>query len=113
MEGSLTAFDPRQARAGQELPRTNEGVVGKLDYLLPSKHGGFWRLADGFIQRWRGGRLEGEPWRYPWAEHQLIPTACEDLEGNLVVGTYGEGVYWFDAKGGFTRLGPHEKAHAI
>jgi ligand-binding sensor domain-containing protein/signal transduction histidine kinase len=112
MEGSLSAFNPRQAQAGHELARTNEGRVGKLDYLLPSKHGGYWRLADGFIQRWRGGRLEGEPWKYPWAEHQLIPTACEDLEGNLVVGTYGEGVYWFDAKGGFTRLsGGKELSH--
>ena len=112
MEGNLWAFDPRQAQAGQELPRTNEVRVGKLDFLLPSKQGGYWRLADGQIQKWREGRLERGPWNYCWAARQLITSACEDQGGNLVVGTYGDGVYWFDATGGFTRLsGGKELSH--
>jgi ligand-binding sensor domain-containing protein/signal transduction histidine kinase len=112
MEGNLSAFDPRQAQAGRELPRTSAVRVGKLDFLLPSKQGGYWRLADGQIQKWRGNRLERDLGKYPWADGLLIPTACEDQEGNLVVGTYGDGIYWFDAKGGFTRLsGGKELSH--
>ena len=30
--------------------------------------------------------------------------ACEDDRGNLIVGTYGDGVYWFDEQGKFTHL---------
>ncbi len=103
-EGNLWAFDPRLAMAGQELPRMNAAPLGKLDFLLPSKQGGYWRLADGQIEKWRGNHKERDLGKYPWAEGLLITAACEDQEGNLIVGTYGEGVYWFDAKGGFTRL---------
>ena len=41
---------------------------------------------------------------YPWTNTLTIVAACEDLEGNLVVGTYGDGVYWFDAEGNATRI---------
>jgi ligand-binding sensor domain-containing protein len=33
-----------------------------------------------------------------------IVAACEDLDGNLVVGTHGGGAYWFDAEGKATRI---------
>ncbi|MEI6391418.1 MAG: two-component regulator propeller domain-containing protein [Verrucomicrobiota bacterium] len=108
----LSAFDPRQAIAERELPRTNEVRVANLDFLLPSKKGGYWRLADGQIQKWRGNQFEQDFGKYPWAAGQIIPAACEDQEGNLVVGTFTDGVYWFDAKGGFTRLsGGKELSH--
>jgi ligand-binding sensor domain-containing protein/signal transduction histidine kinase len=75
-----------------------------LKFLLASKRGGYWRLANGGIQKYKGDRPEGVPIAYPWTNTLPIVAACEDLDGNLVVGTYGDGVYWFNAEGVVTRI---------
>jgi signal transduction histidine kinase/ligand-binding sensor domain-containing protein len=81
--------------------------VGKLDYLLASKHGGHWRFANGQIEKWGTNRLERVLTNYPWNPALRI-SACEDLDGNLVVGTYGDGVYWFDNTGQAQHLWSHD-----
>ena len=86
--------------------------VGKLDFLLASKWGGYWRLADGQIQKWQTNRLERNLGAVSLDQQHAHHAACEDQEGNLIVGTYGDGVYWFDAKGGFTRLSGGERTVA-
>lgn len=78
--------------------------VEDLNFLLASKSGGYWRLAGGQIEKWRGGQRERDLGKYPWDPKYYVRAACEDDEGNLIVGTYGDGVYWFDAKGGYTHL---------
>jgi len=80
----------------------------RLNYLLASKWGGYWRLANGRIQKCRGERVERDYGAYPWSGTLPIMAACEDRDGNLVVGTYGDGVYWFDAAGKATRIGKEE-----
>lgn len=75
-----------------------------LNFLLASKTGGYWRLAGGHIEKWIGGQRERDLGKYPWDPKYYVRAACEDDEGNLIVGTYGDGVYWFDAKGGYTHL---------
>lgn len=76
--------------------------VARVDYLLASAHGGFWCLADGYIQKWRNFRSEREPIPYPW--NVPVTCACEDRDGNLVVGTWGGGVYWGKPDGTFEQL---------
>ena len=83
---------------------TDEVSPIRLNFLLASKRGGYWRLANGVIQKWNGDRMERDLGAYPWASTLTITAACEDLDGNLVVGTYGDGVYWFDAEGKATRI---------
>lgn len=80
--------------------------VFKLDYLLPSRTGGCWRLSNGRIQKWEEAQLQpGFDWPYPWAEATTpVRAACEDQDGHLVVGTGGEGVFWFDSQGRPTHL---------
>jgi signal transduction histidine kinase/ligand-binding sensor domain-containing protein len=80
--------------------------VAKLDLLLASRSAGYWRLAQGRIQKWKDDHLEsGYDWSYPWHTNSTpVRAACEDQEGNLVVGTGGEGVFWFDAQGGHAQL---------
>jgi signal transduction histidine kinase/ligand-binding sensor domain-containing protein len=75
--------------------------VRDLDLLLASRQGGYWRLANGRIQKWKDDHLEsGHDWAYPWDRNSSpVRAACEDQRGNLVVGTGGEGVFWFDAHG--------------
>jgi signal transduction histidine kinase/ligand-binding sensor domain-containing protein len=76
----------------------------RLDFLLASRKGGFWLIADGRIQKWKDHQLIADFGAYPWRDW-TVTTAAEDEEGNLIVGTYGDGIYWFDAKGKATHLG--------
>jgi hypothetical protein len=71
--------------------------VNKLDYLLASRSGGYWRLSGGRVQKWRGDQLERDYGVYPWKN--TVSSACEDAAGNLVVGTLGRGLYWYQAIG--------------
>ena len=80
----------------------------RLDFLLASKRGGYWRLANGRVQKCRGTAVERDYGAYLWTNTLPIVAACEDLDGNLVVGTYGDGVYWFDAAGKATRISKEE-----
>ncbi|MCX6928509.1 MAG: histidine kinase, partial [Verrucomicrobia bacterium] len=81
----------------------------RLNFLLASKRGGHWRLADGRIEKWSVDGLERDWGKYPWTNTLPIVAACEDRDGNLVVGTYGDGVYWFDAEGHASRISKEEK----
>ena len=87
---------------------TDEVKPIRLNFLLASKRGGYWRLANGRIQKCKGAVVERDLGVYPWTNTLPIVAACEDLDGNLVVGTYGDGVYWFDAEGKATRISKEE-----
>ena len=80
----------------------------RLKFLLASKRGGYWLLADGRIQRWNGDRVEPDWGPYLWTNTLPIGAVCEDGDGNLVVGTFGDGVYWFDAQGNYARITQEE-----
>jgi ligand-binding sensor domain-containing protein/signal transduction histidine kinase len=87
---------------------TDEVRLFRLNYLLASRRGGYWRLADGQIQKCNGNTVERNWGPYPWTNTLPIVAACEDRDGNLVVGTYGDGVYWFDAQGQYKRISKEE-----
>jgi ligand-binding sensor domain-containing protein/signal transduction histidine kinase len=86
--GSTPDLVPLELQVDQDLPMI------KLDYLLASQRGGYWRLADGRIQKCRTNRVERDLGPYPWLL-DVVTTACEDLQGNLLVGTRSSGVFWF------------------
>ncbi len=100
--GPLTNSNPPDLSAALRLP------VAALDLLLQSARGGYWRLANGRIQKCRGNTLERDLGPYPWSTNVVRLTGCEDAEGNLIVGTLsstgGEGVFWFDATGQATPI---------
>ncbi len=81
----------------RELP------VHKLDFLLADRKDGVWRLADEHVQRWVDGHLDRDFGAYPWTNVQ-VSAACQDKEGNLIVGTQGAGVFWYDAQGRPTQI---------
>jgi ligand-binding sensor domain-containing protein/signal transduction histidine kinase len=87
---------------------TDEVSPIRLNFLLASKRGGYWRLANGRIQKCIGSQVAHDFGAYPWTDTLTIVAACEDLEGNLVVGTYGDGVYWFDAEGNYAHVSEQE-----
>lgn len=121
MDWQLAALDWKSAGANAAgeagaaaAPVTQSIPVGKLDYLLAGREGGFWRLA-GRIQKWRAGQDQAEVdfGFYPWGftsgwKLARVNTACEDREGNLVVGTLGSGLYWFDGAGQATQISTNQ-----
>lgn len=82
--------------------------VQKLDLLLASHSGGYWRLADGRVEKWKDLRLVRDLGAYPWSASTPVSSACEDNEGNLIVGTRGEGVWWYDSSGHATQISGKE-----
>jgi ligand-binding sensor domain-containing protein len=68
----------------------------KLDYVSASQNGGTWRLINGQVQKWNSTQLERNFGPYPWG-NTPVSSACEDKDGNLIVGTLGGGVYWYGA----------------
>ncbi|MEY4388090.1 MAG: hypothetical protein RLY20_3373 [Verrucomicrobiota bacterium] len=82
----------------------------KLDFLLGSRDGGFWRLADGRVEKWTTNQLQRTLGNYPWTNvpNARITSACEDPQGNLIIGVLNAGVFWSDAAGKFTRIAPAE-----
>lgn len=99
----LAAVMPDVAAGSLELPVALEAPVDRLDYLLASSKGGYWRLANGQIQRCVRQEVILEWGSNPWGSAP-VAAACEDREGNLLVGTLGVGVFWFDPQGRFAWL---------
>lgn len=95
------------SKGGAELSLLYQiDLHGKPDFLLPAKEGGFWTLANGRIAKWQRDKLQKDYGACPWSKGVpiLAGSACEDLDGDLVVGTWGQGVYWFDAEGKAARV---------
>ena len=111
LDWGLYGLGPTQHLPPQELP--NPQVIPflgyrtglKLDFLLASQRGGYWRLAEGRIQHWSTNHLDRDLGSYPWTTNTYVWAACEDRDGNLIVGTSGlgdkvnDGIYWFGADG--------------
>src|SRR5207245_2302515 len=95
---------PVPASTATALPVPYDLPVGRVDFLVPSKQGGYWLLVNGRVQKRKAERLERDLGPYPWSPGVAVLAACEDQQTNLVVGTYGDGVYWFDAAGKATQL---------
>ena len=100
-DSHMFGINPK-ADLGGVLPAEQLEVQGRLDFLLASERGGYWRLSGGHVEKWRGNRREKDFGLYRWSKP--VFTACEDQAGNLVVGTLGDGVWWFDAAGNATQL---------
>ncbi len=76
----------------------------RVDFILAGQNGGIWRLMDGRIQKWTANQLEKDFGLYPWADTNVVTSACEDSDGNLIVGTLGAGIFWFEPDGKFRQI---------
>jgi signal transduction histidine kinase/streptogramin lyase len=93
-----------------ELLLQTNALSVKQDYLLASKRGGYWQFSNGRVLKRSGREVERDFGPYPWNQAQNIPirAACEDAEGNLFVGTGGDGIYRFSTAGEVTHIGGAE-----
>ena len=85
-------FNPQAIIVGESIR------AERLDFILASRNGGIWRLMNGRVQKWKSGGVEKDFGDYPWG-NSAIKAAVEDQDGNLIVGTAGAGVFWYDANG--------------
>ena len=90
-------FNPRAIIVGESIR------AERLDFIWAGRNGGIWRLMNGRVQKWKSGGLEKDFGVYPWG-NSAIKAAVEDKDGNLIVGTAGAGVFWYDANGKYERI---------
>jgi ligand-binding sensor domain-containing protein/signal transduction histidine kinase len=86
--------------------------VGNVDFLLAGKTGGYWRLADGRVQKWKVSQREKDFGTYPWGA-AVVTSACEDKNGNLIVGTLGGGIFWYDAEGKYQNISTNQGLSSV
>jgi signal transduction histidine kinase/ligand-binding sensor domain-containing protein len=104
-DGRLIGMGPvGNALAAPVFTVSYEFPAGSVDLLVASKRGGYWCLANGRIQKWKLDHLEKDFGPYPWNLGAVAWTACEDSDGNLIVGTFGDGVYWQKPDGQLRRV---------
>jgi len=97
MDSQIFSFDPAKAVADRPLPREQSEQGYPVRFLLPSARGGRWQHSAGRIERRTAGRRESDVvFNSPNAR---VGAVCEDREGNLILGTLGAGLWWFDASG--------------
>jgi len=98
---ALIGVDPAAVRSKEPLPEKEHSPVAQLDFLLTSRDGGYWRMADGLIAKCTGTTVETNLAPYPWTINleDKVKAACEDRDGNLIVGVRNQGVFWFDSHG--------------
>src|SRR5258706_6470507 len=90
-------FHPPTLVIDQSIP------ARQIDFILAGQRGGVWRLIDGQVQKWDSIRLEKNFGPYPWG-NSTVTSACEDQAGNLIVGTLGAGVFWYEPDGKYRQI---------
>jgi ligand-binding sensor domain-containing protein/two-component sensor histidine kinase len=75
--------------------------------VIPSESGGFWQLLNGTVQKIENQRPVKNWGPYPWGNAN-VTSACEDNDGNLIVGTLGAGVFWYKPDGKFWQISTNQ-----
>ncbi len=83
---------------------SRELVLRAAKVLIPGQSGSFWSIQMGRVQKWRNNQRERDVEVYPWRINTIVTSACEDSDGNLIVGTRGEGVFWLGADGNWRHI---------
>ena len=89
------------------LPIDQNFRAEKLDFILAGQRGGTWRLINGRVEKWNATQREQDLGPYPWGK-ATVTSACEDREGNLIVGTLGAGVFWYAAGGKYQQISTNQ-----
>lgn len=107
----MYGFDLTSTPTGQEPAQFRYAIpASKLDFAVESRAGGYWRIADGRIQKWITNQLVRDFGPYPWKPAARVSTAIEDHHGCLIVGTINQndGLYWMRPDGSWVRISSTE-----
>ena len=103
-DGGMYSFNPSTAVNGRDLGGKLTPSVSRTDFLLASRQGGYWCFTESGVQKWNDPSSTPAVRANLWPANVRVGAACEDGEGNLVVGTLGAGLFWFNATKPATRL---------
>ena len=99
-----------------------------FNLVVAGNSGGFWHLnfKNSHVELWNADRLQNDFNVCPWTPSVVsvllsaaksgmsfdstVTTTCVDADGNLVVGTHGDGIFWMDGQGNWRHLNPDEKS---
>ena len=62
--------------------------------LMSSPGGGYWLVAEARVRKYRRNQVVASFGTIPGGGSLGINAACEDADGNLILGTAGQGVFW-------------------
>ncbi len=100
---SRVTSDVRAQTFALEMQPTR--LPARQDFLIAARSGGYWQFYDGRILRCSTNRVVRDVGAYSWDQTRTpVRAVSEDADGNLFVGTYGEGVFRYDRQGGVTQI---------
>jgi ligand-binding sensor domain-containing protein/signal transduction histidine kinase len=100
----LFAFQPANFNPPNLTIDPDQSIPSRQpDFILASQRGGLWRLVDGRVQKWNSGKQETDLGNYLWGNAR-VTSACEDEDGNLIVGTGGAGIFWYEPEGRYRQI---------
>jgi ligand-binding sensor domain-containing protein/signal transduction histidine kinase len=82
-----------------------EGTFGQYQFLTPARDGGWWIAMGGRVRLWKQGQWIAERGAPAW-EGRSVSCCHEDRQGQLWIGTPGQGLFRYAPDGtveGFTR----------
>jgi len=82
----------------------DEFPINAVQWLMSSPRGGYWLIANGRVNKYKGNQLTGSWGMAPLGAALGINAACEDGAGNIILGTAGEGIFWFRFGGGGVQI---------
>ena len=94
-------YVPAQLPAGHLLFSGRNGVV----WQIPSSQS---QYQERHLKKWHLQDLIQDDIPCPWTNVVLVSSACEDLNGNLIVGTLGAGIFWYGADGKYDQITTNE-----
>ena len=107
---SRVVTDVRTKNFTLEVQRTV--LPGRLDFVAGSKTGGCWRFCNERVELVGAHGTVRDLGTYQWNQTTTpVQAVCEDADGNLFVGTYGDGVFRYGRDGSVTRIASPDLNH--
>ncbi len=103
----ILLVNPEADFSGGELTVERTLVAAAPDFMIASRGGGFWSFSRGSIERWSAEGVGQSLGSFALGSSRLT-SACEDHEGNLLVGTLGQGVAVFERSGRHSLISTNE-----
>jgi ligand-binding sensor domain-containing protein/signal transduction histidine kinase len=115
--GTVKSFAAETSGGGRKVLNANEDSSGDIWFNTPEGildyhadkmnfNPGVQGVFSGPIQKWQIRRKDFGP--FPWGNTN-VTSACEDENGNLIVGTLGAGIFWFDTDGNYQCISTEQK----
>ncbi len=115
-DGIIKNFAGETVGTGRKVINAEEDASGNIWFYTPdgllqyydgkmSFHAGVPRASLGLLQKWEIKQNNFGP--FPW-DNRVVTAACEDRNGNLIVGTLGKGIFWHDTQGNWQNISTNQ-----